>query len=397
MELADIVKDLEIIQCAIARVIGAVDAMRHTAEDFSNGNGVSSQKENKEMLLNMPGVSVNSTPRKDGRFQGYILSDGEKHYVYGRTREEVQEKLTEIVRKGFYKSRRARKKTPIVSEWVSKWYELYKKPNLKATSLSSLKTTIARIVKAFGSKRLNALKTDELQAFFVSMPAERTRDMTMNVLKNALEKARKQGLIKSNPCDALEIKKHVKKRKKGLTPDEQARSLEAVKGSSIEAIFNLLLVGRFRIGELLALTDDDVDFNSNIVSITKDVVFIEGKRIVQTTKSESGVRNIPIPPSAMHYFPKKKGVLFDTTYNAVRCGFKRLQKKTGIPVSAHVLRHTYSDRLEEAGVPPKVKQYLLGHSRLDTSQNIYTDTQWHYVERNFQTIFNAFEGEKNNV
>lgn len=357
------------------------------------GNGVSSKKENEEMLVDMPGISVTDKIRKDGRYQGYIIKDGEKKYIYGRTKEEVISKINEIIKNGFKLSRKARKKTPTVAEWTEKWFTLYKKPNLKATSISSIKSQISIINKAFGKKRLNELKSDDLQAFFVSMTAERRRDLALNVLKNALEKARKQGLIKNNPCDALEIKKHVKKKKKGLTPEEQSITLKAVKGTTIEPIFTLLLVGGFRIGELLALTDKDVDFKNNIVSINKDVVFIDGKRIVQTTKSESGVRKIPIPAYAMDYFPKKKGVLFDTTYNAVRCGFKRLQEKTGIPVSAHVLRHTYSNRLEEAGVPPKVKQYLLGHSRLDTSQNIYTDTQWHYVVSNFQAIFNAFKPE----
>ena len=73
--------------------------------------------------------------------------------------------------------------------------------------------------------------------------------------------------------------------------------------------------------------------------------------------------------------------MFDTTYNAVRNSFRRLVEKTGIDVSAHILRHTYSNRLEEAGVPPKVKQYLLGHANLDVTQNVYTDTQSHYVSR----------------
>ena len=71
--------------------------------------------------------------------------------------------------------------------------------------------------------------------------------------------------------------------------------------------------------------------------------------------------------------------------------FKRLTKKTGINISAHILRHTYSNRLEEAGIPPKVKQYLLGQAKLDTTQNVYTDTQAHYVGRFLDDIRGAFD------
>ena len=83
--------------------------------------------------------------------------------------------------------------------------------------------------------------------------------------------------------------------------------------------------------------------------------------------------------------------MFNTTYNAVRNSFRRLVEKTGIKLSAHILRHTYSDRLEEAGVPPKVKQYLLGHANLDITQNTYTDTQLHYVSRFLDQITTAFD------
>lgn len=57
----------------------------------------------------------------------------------------------------------------------------------------------------------------------------------------------------------------------------------------------------------------------------------------------------------------------------------------------YVKAYTYSNRLEEVGVPPKVKQYLLGHAKLDTTQNVYTDTQAHYVNRFLDDIRGAFD------
>lgn len=46
-----------------------------------------------QMLFYITGVSINSKPRKDGRYQGYILRDGEKKYLYGKTPEEVAIKI----------------------------------------------------------------------------------------------------------------------------------------------------------------------------------------------------------------------------------------------------------------------------------------------------------------
>ncbi len=206
-----------------------------------------------------------------------------------------------------------------------------------------------------------------------------------------LEKAKKRGIINENPCDGIEIKPHAKKRRKGLTPEQQDVLLKAVKGSLLEPVFVLLLTGGFRIGELLALSAEDVDFGKNTINVNKNVVFLDGQRIVQTTKTEAGNRIIPLPASSMKFVPKKeKGDLFPQTYNAIRCAFVKLSKKTGIRVSAHILRHTYANRLEEAGIPPKVKQYLLGHANLDMTQNVYTDTQLHYVNKFVDDVINAF-------
>ena len=231
----------------------------------------------------------------------------------------------------------------------------------------------------------------DLQEFFLSITQTRARDLALTVMTEMLEKAKKQGLIAANPCEGVEIKKHVAQKKTALTPKETAILLKAVKGTTIEDVFTLLLTGGFRIGELLALTSDDVDFKHNTVSINKDVVFIKSKRIVQTTKTQAGVRTIPLPQSSMDLLKGRKGILFDMTYNAVRNGFRRLYEKTGIEVTAHKLRHTYATRLEEAGIPPKVKQYLLGHSDLDMTQNVYTDTQMHYVNRFTSQITKAFD------
>lgn len=344
-----------------------------------------------EDMLHIHGLSINSKPRADGRFQAYITDNGVKHYLYGRSKNEIVAKVKELLKNGLPKSKKVKKQVLTLAEWSDKWLRLYKLPNLKPSSIRSLRGCLTIINGKFGAKKITELKADELQEFFVSMPAERQRDLCIGTLNRLLDKARKQGLIKSNPCETLEIKRHITKRKAGLTPDEQQKLILAVKNTALEPIFNLLLVSGLRVGELLALTGKDVDYEHNIIDVNKDVVFIGGERIEQTTKTDAGIRKVPIPARYMRYFPRRQGLLFPISYNAVRCGFRRLQEKTKINVTAHILRHTYSDRLEEAGVPPKIKQYLLGHAKLDTTQNIYTDTQWHYILSNLQAILSAFD------
>ncbi len=158
-------------------------------------------------------------------------------------------------------------------------------------------------------------------------------------------------------------------------------------------MFVTLLSTGIRIGEALALRKSDIDFNNCTVSITKNVVYIKSQRIEQnTTKTDAGNRIIPISKQLCEAIAAvDTDLIFPFSYNAVNHAIQKVAKKTGIKVSAHILRHTYSDRLEEAGIPPKIKQYLLGHASLDMTQNTYTDTQSDYVNSHADKIRNVFD------
>ena len=364
-------------------------------EEALKGGGVlATPKETSQMLIQMRGISINSKPRKDGRYQGYIEDNG-KHYVYGRTKEEVAIKIKEYLKNGIPKKKEKKKKaTPVLREWLKTWMELYKRPNVKPKTLYSIEQSAKIIGKELGDLRLDELTSDKIQAFLVSMDKERTRDLCRTYLAQALKKA-VPSYIKFNPCDGVEIKKHKSKHKNALTPEEQTELLQAVQNKPLEPLFRLLLTTGIRIGEALALTRSDLDVDLNKVNITKNVVFIEGKRIAQeTTKSEAGTRSVPVPQDVLAFFKEKDGELFPMSYNAVRMAFRKLSEKTGINVTPHILRHTYATRLEEAGISPKVKQYLLGHSTLEMTQNTYTDVQKGYIDTLSKKILSVFDTKK---
>ena len=348
---------------------------------FQKDGGLSSQKE-KSLLIDIKGVSMNTHKRKDGRFQGYVSQDGVRVYFYGKSTEELSQKISTYLKSDKPKKiKKDTNKSPLLSDWLDKWLTLYKKPNVKPLTFQSLLYSAKPLLNTFGNKRLNELSADMLQAFFIALPSQRTRELAVMVLNQSLEKARKQGIIKYNPCEALEFKTREKKHKSALTREEQSILIEVVKGKTIEAIFWLMLTTGLRVGEALALTSSDVDFIKQTVSVSKNVVFIKGKRILQDTpKTSAGVRTVPTPEKTLAFLKGKTGDLFPVTYNSVRLGFKRLAETTGINVSAHILRHTYATRLEEAGISPKVKQYLLGHSKIEVTQNTYTDIQKGYID-----------------
>ena len=359
-----------------------------------NTGGESCDTEGK-MLIDVPGVSMTSKPRADGRYQAVISRDGKRKYLYGRTPEEVKIKIQMYLREhGTAPCRKLREKPkgPPFREFFSSWAEMYKKPTLKPKSYEVV-LRVQRIVSAvLGDKPIGAITSDDLQAFFVNMGATRTRDLCAVYVGQAFAHAVRTGVVKRDPMDAVQLSRREAEKRSALTPEEQAAFLAAARGCAQELLFRFLLATGLRIGEALALTPEDVDAERKTVRVNKDIVFLRGgQKIVQTPKSKAAFRTVPVPRDLCSELPTEGERIFPQTYNAVQQCCKGYQQKLGFRVSPHILRHTYATRLEEAGIPPKIKQYLMGHASLDMTQSVYTDTQAHYIEAFADRVRGAFD------
>ena len=348
------------------------------------------------MLIEMNGVSIGAEPRKDGRFQGYILLESGRQYFYGESKQAVAQQIVKALRDPqTTKKRRKTKRKETLNEWLDTWIRLYKQPNLKPSSLATLRYALLPARNTFGTRALDSITADELQTFLLGMDRPRSRDECRNALAAAYRKAVALGKIRLSPTDALEIKRHKRAHRSGLTNEQQAAFLAAAKGTKYETLYRFLLGTGLRIGEALALLPSD--FADGYVTVSKDIVLVNGKPVEQNTpKTAAGNRTVPVPKAVWALtsnltsnVPNDQRV-FNYNYAAVRTSLRRLSEKLGFAVSAHILRHTYSDRLEESGISPKIKQYLLGHATLDMTQNVYTEIHHDFLDRESDKIRDAF-------
>lgn len=145
-----------------------------------------------------------------------------------------------------------------------------------------------------------------------------------------------------------------------------------------------------RIGELLALTWEDVNFDLKQININKTIIKIKekGKNILKVqnkTKTESNTRKIPLTDrniiileelklngtSDKLVFASKNGSYISP--DNIRKSLRNICNKIGIEnIGTHVLRHTYATRLYELNVEIKKISKLLGHSKIEHTYNIYT-------------------------
>ena len=266
----------------------------------------------------------------------------------------------------------------------------------------------------------------ELQNFLNSLTnyANSTISKVYQCLKVIFQEALKRNYIVKNPMINVDKPKSKKPNKKveALSIEEQKIFVEQLKKETFfKDIFTIALYTGMRMGEILALKVEDIDFKNKEIHITRTMTKDKNDKAIigNKTKTYAGNRTIPITPlfekELKHainnrvlninnlIFIKPNGNLFPTSYMNDR--FKRICTNAGLGIKPHIitrndkgkerkinsktstynqhmLRHTYATRMIEAGVPAEVLQKLLGHTKIETTINTYT------------TIFNKYKKEQ---
>lgn len=187
-----------------------------------------------------------------------------------------------------------------------------------------------------------------------------------------------------------------------LTRDEQEKFIKSIKGATYEVLFLTALNTGLRIGELLALSWDDVDFEKNELNVNKQLLYMKDRTTNKYTnkitppKTKAGTRIVPIPEFLIIRLEELKSkenknkerlknkhanlnLIFSAklggylAFSSVRTSLNSISKENNIEhFKIHSLRHTYATRLYELGEQPKTVQTLLGHSDISMTLNVYT-------------------------
>ena len=126
------------------------------------------------------------------------------------------------------------------------------------------------------------------------------------------------------------------------------------------------------------------------VSINKTRHYVDGKEIIQDTKTEMSRRNLAIPDMVAEHIAqlieKHHAIQYDHTDWLIQDGFgqpmnpgsltnhiTRIEKNNGLPlISVHGLRHTFASMLNSEGIDIARISAELGHSNITTTLNVYT-------------------------
>lgn len=289
----------------------------------------------------------------------------------------------------------------ILREWLADWLNFYVKSSAKErTYLKYRRHTRKYILPYFGEADMSDLTPKRLQGLVVTLMngtlAASTITSIVSVLKNSLRCAEQCGVVKTQFSDAVKCPKVNEKKIESFTKSEQQKIERYIQGSKKRNLFGvkLCLYTGLRIGELLALKWEDIDFINSTLTISKSCHdgWVNGSyvKIIDTPKTASSARIIPIPPPLVNDLKELKKispsdfvVSGHTPYGAeVRSyqrTFENLLKKLQIPHKGfHSLRHTFATRALEVGMDVKTLSEILGHRSTSITLNRYAHSMWEH-------------------
>lgn len=133
---------------------------------------------------------------------------------------------------------------------------------------------------------------------------------------------------------------------------------------------------------MLALRWEDIDFDAGLIHIRRNAPLVDNRPVVGTPKTKKGCRSIPMGKQLtdmLRPLQAQEGYVIGGTAPITKSSYTKAMQRIGKKIdlhgaTAHILRHTYATMLYNAGVPPKMIQYIMGHADFSTTMNRYTHT-----------------------
>ena len=352
--------------------------------------------------------------RKDGTWEARVTigisADGkqQRKSLYGKTRQEVSAKMTDLLN-NLQKGIITNPTEMTLAEWLDFYMLEYKKQYVKPTTYNNYTVKVKNHIKpAIGHYKLKALRQDIIQKFVNSLSGKGLAPSTVidifKVLSNALETAVDDGLIVRNVANRVKLPKTTKPQITVLTQEQQNAFVEQAKVTYMGVVYIFDLCTGMRLGELLGLKWQDIDFEQNQLHIKRIIRKVKDPDNPEehwhlefgTPKTPTSERIIPLNETAIKVLAdvweqqeknkEKANTAYDDNYlvfctqlgrpldpNNIRRTCYSICAKIGVSnIHPHCLRHTFATRGAENNVDVRVMQKFLGHATIKETADTYT-------------------------
>jgi integrase len=288
---------------------------------------------------------------------------------------------------------------PLIDTTVDELLDMYirsrKSLGVEATTLKGYETAAKRIYSRFNGINASELTSYQVQAYVAEMHdiySAKTIRNTISLLSSAYDNAIRLGQLEKNPCKFVTLPKKEQAKIEIFTEEEVNKFLRALNDERLDykVAYELALFCGLRRSEILGLTEDAVNTTFKWVKVRQTRHHVDGKDVVQGTKTASSRRELAVPDFVIEdikeLIAKHNAVPYEHTDFLIQDGFGkpmghsaltqqifRIEDKVGLPhVSLHDLRHTFASMLNANGVDIAMISHELGHSSIGITLNTYT-------------------------
>lgn len=304
-----------------------------------------------------------------------------------------------VVRRGFHTKAEAKKKeseivfnahleiqdNPFFDDILEDYIAWYGKTR-KASSLKRIKSAIKNQIQPFfKNKRIQQITKRDIMKFHNQM-LETLSPVTVNhthrYLSSIFKYAIQMEYINENVPKEVGNIKAKPKTFDYWTLEEFKQFISVVHDLKYKALFMLLFYSGMRIGEILAITWNDVDFKTRLINIDK--TSYEGK--ISPAKTDKSFRKIKIPQHTLNLLKRLKlenkakhdYFVFGNVYHplsrtSVVYRYNKYVEESNVKyIRLHDFRASHASYLINNGYDIQIVSKRLGHAKVSITFDIYS-------------------------
>jgi integrase len=321
--------------------------------------------------------------------------------LYGRTRREVDEKLTKAKadRDGGLAFGADNLK---LGEYLDRWLADSVRDTVRPSTFERYEQMVRLDIRpVLGRVKLKNLTAAHVRALYRQKLDAGLSPRSVQYIHVTLHKALKQaiadGLIPRNATEAVKPPQVRREEMRPLTAEQVRVLFEAAKGDRLEALYVLAVTTGLRQGELLGLKWDDIDLEVGTLQVRRALTAAKGGPVLSAPKTKGSRRTVRLTQTAMEALRshlgrqleeidrvgdtrREDGLIFTSEsgsplsrQHVTAHRFKPLLRRAGLPeIRFHDLRHTCATLLLSKNVNPKVVSEMLGHASIAITLDTYS-------------------------
>lgn len=374
------------------------------------------RRDNKNRILQR-----GESQRKDGRYTyKYVDALGKTRYVYAwkllptdRTPKGKRDDLSlrekeRIIQRDLYDGIDTQGSKMTLCQLYAK--KNAQRPNVKQNTLNGRKYLMQALEDdILGSRSIDSIKPSDAREWAIRMKEKGFSYKTISNYKRSLKAsfymAIEDDYVRKNPFDfkLSEVIEDDSEPKVALSEEQEQALLDFMAHDNVyrkyyDDVLILLKTG-LRISELCGLTKKDLDFENHAISVNHQLLKDRDGYYIDEPKTKSGIRKVPMSDETEQAFKRvlkrkqKSNIkeidgyrnflflntsgspvhrpMYETILKRMVQKYNKTHKVKLPKITPHTLRHTFCTRLAQKNMNPKNLQYIMGHSNIMLTLNLY--------------------------